>query len=492
MIHGVFHKPEVFYLVYAPVYNLSPYQNYSMKRNILIFIITTSLLYASCRRELNPDPLNAISDEAAFSNPERIDKSAVGMYDALQLREFTGGRALVYADIRGLDATANTFFGSMNLFNTLRADDLTVSYAYQAGYRTIYETNLFVKNFTPKASLVSAEKAAQYLGEAKYIRSLVYFYLVNLWAQPYDFTADASHPGVPLVLEAAANPFSSDNNLPRSTVKQVYDQIETDLLDAESKLPLTSTDGFTRVARATKGAARALLMRLYLYKKDYPKALQFAESIISSNIYELRPSPEVPFRDYLTKESIFSVAHNGGDNPNTNHALGQHYGASRRADISIGSPYLSLMDTTVDKRYKNLVQIAGGNFWTTKYNAGTIDYAPVSRFVEVLLTKAEALANTATGVSTEALGIINQIRATANAAAVTAASKEELINLILRERRIELAFEGHGIYEFLRTKRAVPAHGTVAAQPWGSNYVILPIPKYDMDKNPNLTQNPGY
>jgi hypothetical protein len=67
-----------------------------------------------------------------------------------------------------------------------------------------------------------------------------------------------------------------------------------------------------------------------------------------------------------------------------------------------------------------------------------------------------------------------------------------LIDAILKERRIELAFEGQGSFEFQRTKQDLPAHNVVPVQPWGSNYRVLPIPKYDTDKNPNLVQNPGY
>ena len=465
-----------------------------MKKNkIFLSLLLAASVATGCRKELNEEPFNSMSDVSAFSSPDRIDKAAVGMYDALQNANFFSGRVLIYTDIRGIDATPNSFFGQMHMFNTINSADGTVASAYQAAYRTIYETNLFVKNFTPKADIVTPELGSKYLGEAKYIRSLCYFYLVNLWAQPYDFTADASHPGVVLTLEAAADPFSSSNNVARSTVKQVYDQIEADLLDAESKLPLTSSDPFIKTARATKGAARALLMRLYLYKKDYNKALAYANTIINSNEYTLRPSPEAPFRSYTTRESIFSVAFSGGDNPNTNNAIGQHYGASRRGDISVSDEYLRILEQGSDKRFLNLIEKVGTNYWSTKYNAGTSDYVPVSRYAEVLLTKAEALAHLASGVSQEAVGLINQIRTTAGAGLIAPGTKQDLIDFIIRERRIELAFEGHGILEFLRTKRGIPAHSNVPAQAWGSNYVIFPIPKYDTDKNKdNLAQNPGY
>ncbi|MEO5647768.1 MAG: RagB/SusD family nutrient uptake outer membrane protein, partial [Chitinophagaceae bacterium] len=298
---------------------------------------------------------------------------------------------------------------------------------------------------------------------------------------------------IPLVLTAADDPFAPSNQIPRSTVKQVYDQMEADLLEAEIKLPLTYTDTYLKTTRATKGAARALLMRLYLYKGDFAKASTYANTIITSANYSLQSSPEIPFRTFTTNESIFSVAMDGGDNPNTNNAIGQHYGASRRADISIDQNFINLLGAT-DKRKTLLTTSVSGTFYTSKYNNGTSDFVPVFRYAEVLLTRAEALARLAPAGTADAaaLVLLNQIRTRAGATPATAATQQQLIDAILLERRIELAFEGHGIFEFLRTGRAIPAHGIVAEQPYGSNYVVLPIPKYDIDKNPNLTQNPGY
>lgn len=465
------------------------------KNNIFLQLgIMACILTASCTKTLNEAPFSYISDADAFSNPDRIDKSAVGMYDALQNINYFGGRILIYADIRGIDALANTFFGNMNQFNTVTSSDGTIAAAWQGAYRTIYESNLFVKNFTPKASLVTAVKANQYLGEAEFIRSLCYFYLVNLWAQPYNFTADASHAGVPLILTAADDPFSPSNNVPRATVKAVYDQMIADLLDAESKLPdYSAADTYTSTSRATKGAARALLARVYLYKGDYTNAAAYTNKIITtSNPYALNADPVTAFRTYTTNESIFSVAMDGGDNPNTNNAIGQHYGASKRADIQVAPGYVSLM-SSVDKRFTNLITTISGAYWTTKYNSGTTDWVPVLRYPEVLLTRAEALANLATGVDGNALALVNQVRSRSDAThPIVATTKQDLITAILTERRIELAFEGQGSLDFLRTKRDIPAHTGAATQTWGSNYVVFPIPKYDTDKNPNLVKNPGY
>jgi len=467
---------------------------------VLGCLIAGSIAPSCTKSDLFKAPQNAISADQVYSTPDRIEKASVGMYDALQNINFFGGRVLIYADIRGLDAIPNSFFGNMGFYSSTNSSDGTVATAYQGAYRTIYQANLFLQGFTPKASVVSPDKANQYTGEAEFIRSLCYFYLVNLWAQPYNFTADASHPGVPLVLTAADDPFATSNNLPRSTVKQVYDQMEKDLLDAEAKLPDPGSDPFTKVARATKGAARALLMRLYLYKGDWTKANQYADAVINMNKYSLNAgNPITTFRTpYTTAESIFSVAMSGSDNPNTNNSLGQHYGPRARGDISISADYINLMDTTVDLRYRakggdSLMERSNGAFWTRKYVGLTTDFVPVLRYAEVLLSKAEALAKLSPStVDANAVTLLNQIRTRSNAAPVAPATQQDLVNALIKERRIELAFEGQGSLEFQRNKMDLPAHSTVPLQAWGSNYRVLPIPKYETDKNPNLKQNDGY
>ncbi len=462
-----------------------------------IGMIGFMLTLGSCEKSIFEEPYTSLSPTDAFSTADRIEKSATGMYDQLQNAEFFGGRVLIYADIRGIDTRASTYFGQMVNFNTVLSSDGTVQLAWGAAYRTIYESNNFIKNLAANPGKITDQRAAELNGEAKFIRSLCYFYLVNLWAQPYKFSADASHLGVPLVLEPAASPFDASNQIPRNTVAEVYNQMETDLLAAEASLPESSTaKGFEDVARATKGAAQALLARIYLYKGDYSKAVTYADKVIAGH-YGLNASPETAFRTpYTTPENIFSVAMNGADNPNTNNAIGQHYAPDKRGDIPISPDYVSLM-TVTDKRRTLLTRdysSSPGTVWTTKYT-GITDWVPVLRFSEILLTKAEALANLAAGVDAQALILLNQVHQRSDSESpVVATTKQGLIDAILLERRIELAFEGQGVFEFLRTGRGIPAHGTVSAQAYGSNYVVLPIPKSDTDKSPILAsqQNPGY
>ncbi|WP_400193817.1 RagB/SusD family nutrient uptake outer membrane protein [Hymenobacter sp. B81] len=457
---------------------------------------------------IEQEPPTAFTEADAFSTPDRIAKSAIGMYNGLQNLEFLGGRALIYGDVRSDDTDPSPYFNTIANFNP-QANDATVTLAWTGGYQTLYGVNFFLRELAKNTSNTTPELAAQYTGEGKFIRALTNFQLVNLFAQPYNFTADASHPGIPIQLVApdAAEAFEPSQQLSRSTVAQVYGQIEKDLTEAIQALPESypAGDTFSNTARATKDAARGLLSRVYLYKGDYARAATLAGEVITGGRHALLASPDGPFNTVSgagkneNRESIFSVAHNSSDNPNTNNALGQHYSETKRGDITV-TPYARI-DTnlfpTRDKRRLLLLSAqtfpvaATARIFTKKYEDAPFDYAPIVRSAEMYLTRAEALART-TGVTAEAVDLLNAVRNRSKPnykAAYTTGSFADataLINAILLERRLELAFEGHRYYDLLRTKQNP---GRIN---YGDDKSILPIPLVDIQQNPNLAQNKGY
>ncbi|NEM97431.1 RagB/SusD family nutrient uptake outer membrane protein [Pontibacter burrus] len=468
-----------------------------VRKTISTSLLLGALAFAAPSCDIiEKEPIENLSPDSAFTTPQRIEKAVVGMYDDTQNAEFLGGRALIYSDIRGADTDPATYFGNIGLFNTLSSDG-TVTNAWTGGYRAIYTTNLFLQALEANRAKVPTEVLAkQYEAEAKFLRALNHWYLVNLFAQPYTFTTDGSHLGIPIALKAfdASTAFTPEAQLARSSVAQVYAQIEKDLQFAAQNLPTRTGVMFSDVARATKGAAEALLMRLYLYKGDNVKALEQATKVDAMG-YKLNSSPVTVFSNYTTWESIFSVAHNLNDNPNTNHALGQHYG--RRRDISV-DPYLSLFPAnSTDLRVYTLTKKEDGKTYTLKYTDNS-QWVPVIRYAEVVLTKAEALAkqSLANGTVNEtAVAFLNEIRTRANASTFQSSdfsNNSELLEAVLLERRRELAFEGHGMFDLLRNKKDIPANGNNKLQVYGSDKTILPIPLVETQANPNLKQNPGY
>jgi hypothetical protein len=471
-----------------------------MAGKCLLLGMAASFLF-SCSKVDEQQPYTSLNPDEAFSNPERIEKAAIGMYDALQNAEFLGGRALIYVDLRGNDVNPAAYFGTVSTFNMLSTTNLAFN-CWAGGYRTIFETNYFTKNLQQHESVVGKEQATVYYGEAKFIRALCYFYLVNLYGQTYTFQADAGQLGVPLVLEAVkdgAEAIDPKNRIPRNTVKEVYDRMIQDLNEAAAVLPASWGDDYFDHARATKGAVYALLSRIYLYTHNYAKARDYADSVLLSSAgYALDASPRAVFKDDFTasKERIFSVAMNTSDNPNTNNAIGQHYSAKGRGDITIGPDYFAIptFDTTKDGR-KQLIDKVGSLFYTNKYyTTNAVEaWVPVFRLAEIMLIKAEALANLSPAVDVQAVQLLNEVRKRAGAEELVPLTKQALIDNILWERRIELAFEGHGEFDFLRTHRDIPARGSAhPLQKWNSDYVVFPIPFSETQRNPNLKQNNGY
>lgn len=471
-----------------------------------VVAVATSLLF-SCSKVDDQIPFSKLTPKEAFSTPERVEKSAIGMYDALQNAEFLGGRVLIYSDVRGNDVDISSYFGQVPTFNML-SNNVYAFNCWAGGYRTIFESNYFTLNLQENEAVIGAEAAASYYAEAKFIRALSYFYLVNTYAQTYTFDPAAGQMGVPLVLVAAKDggeAMDPKNKIPRNTVKEVYDQMIKDLNEAAAALPVSTGDAYYDHARATKGAAHALLSRIYLYQGNWAKARDYADSVLLSSFgYELDATPATVFApdNYQSStERIFSVAMTSGDNPNTNNAMGQHYGSSGRGDIVISKSYLTLpgFDRFTDLRGKPLFTFVKGtpdSTWYTKkfFGNSTVDaWVPVIRLAEVMLIKAEALArlNTATA-DPGAITLLNAIRTRANATPLAPATQAALITNILTERRIELAFEGHGEYDFLRTHRNIPARANTDEQEWNNSYVIFPLPATEVERNPNMKQNPDY
>ncbi len=341
------------------------------------------------------------------------------------------------------------------------------------------------------APAVQEAEYDQILGEAYALRGLVYFDMVKMYAQHYTFTGDASHPGVPMVLE------SDVTNLPsRSTVGEVYAQIISDMNQGISLMNQVRNGPYMM----TENGARALLSRIYLYKEDYANAVAMADAVIGSGDYSLVEG-QAYVDQYTTggsSEAIFELQYLPTDNEGSD-CLGCMYTANGYGDYLPARDLLDLIDPA-DIRMQMFVEdpLLTGiyaahrvNKWPTPQQT---DNVPVIRLSEVYLNRAEANARlTNDGPAQDDLNTIRQ-RGLATAPDVTATG-QALIDEILIERRIELGYEGHRIHDLMRTKQGivrVDVTGDVANMAYPCQYCILPIPEWEMNANPNIAQNPGY
>lgn len=469
----------------------------------IYIVLFSAVVLTACDDVLDDNPYY-MGDQAdlIFTNPGNIAAANIGLYDALQNAEFLGGRAQIYVDARGLDVNPPTFFGLMSTFNPTSSDATTTN-AWQGAYRTVGECNAFLEGIerAKSSNVITDDEYKIYASDAKFIRGIVYFYALNFWGQMY--VKDSENLGIPLVLRTfdGVSAFTDPTQIKRATIEDSYKQIISDLEYAENNLPAKRTDAYGGLATATSGAAKAMLSRVYLYMKNYDKTIEYANKVTG---YELDAKTLTSTNEPTSsKEVIFSVAMNSNDNPNTNNALGQHYGYNRRADITVSQNYVSLLSANDTRRTECLRLHTNNNWYCFKYRKISADWAPVIRYAEVLLNKAEALMKKATVSAADkdaAIALLNQVHKRSDPGktyvAADFATNQALIDEILLERRRELAFEGHGSFDLFRNGKGIPAGrgvATAAAVDYPSNYFALPIPNGDIEKSKgNLVQNKGY
>jgi hypothetical protein len=473
----------------------------------------------SCQNDLlNPIPQTQISDKVAFDTPARVALQATSLYSFVKTGNFLGGRFQIYNDIRGeefINLTSNAVTG-LTVWNHTEtetsANDVANCWIY--GYQAINQINVFLAGLDDNANKFVAPTfpgnfattANQYRGEARLLRALCYYSLLQLYAQPYNKDAGAS-PGLPLRLLAEKS--AANNALARSPVKDIYAQILADLNFAETNLPTSYGDPFTNVTRAHRNTAIALKTRVYLAMNNYKGVTDEANKIVpaaapfvapSGVANGLNPSIAAVFAPpQTTSESILSFPFTANDQPGTQNQLSYYYlpaslggGGEYSLNTATGIVANPAFAATDARRTSFIVTNTGGTF-LKKYPTGTpyTDNAPVIRYAEVMLNLAEARARSGSGVDAQALALLNAVRGRSNPAGVytSFASANDLINAILLERRIEFLGEGIRNMDLMRTLSTIPAKGTVKAIPPSDPLYIWPIPQAELLANQAMTRN---
>lgn len=453
------------------------------KINIYNLMLTAFLITvtASCKKSLEISPLNSVEQEKAFQSSKDIEVALVGAYSDMGSRNFYGGRPFIMADFLG-DVNGIEWYGTYQditqTYNKsiLKSNDI-VNSVWSLGYATINDVN----NVISAIDKVEASKKNKVEGEAKFIRGASYFELVKLFAKAYNDGSPTTNLGVPLVL-TPTKAITEESFVTRSTVDAVYKQIILDLTDAETKLP--ATNGFF----ATKGAAAAMLARVYLQMGSFAEAANAANRVISSNNYTLKANyiDAFPVSGSVaasnTSEDIFAMQVNALTGYNGYNEL---YGAAifnGRGDAVISNAWMTNYEAGDDRI--NSFYTSGGDRFTSKY-ANNFGNVPIIRYAEMFLIRAECnqrlLPAAPIGGQTPTQDLTT-IRARVNLPTVTAT----LAN-ILKERKLELAFEGgFFLHDAKRTQT------NIASISWNANALVFPIPQREIDANKNLVQNPGY
>ncbi|TPG67467.1 RagB/SusD family nutrient uptake outer membrane protein [Hymenobacter nivis] len=475
----------------------------------------------SCQNDLlSPVPTTAFSDQVVFSTPARIALQVNNLYAYVKTGSFLGGRYQIYGDIRANDFVNRTSNGVTGLgvwnHTLTEASQNDVINTWGAAYAAINQANVFLAGLDNNAALFVAPTFAadyattanNYRGEARLLRALSYYSLLQLYARPYT-DGNGSKPGLPLRILAETGP--QNNDLARSTVAEVYAQILSDLNFAETNLPLTYGSATLNVTRAHRNTAIALKTRVYLSMGRYadviteanklvPTAAPFAASsgvanALNASVTAVFAAPQE------TAESILSFPFTAQDPPGTQNQLAFYYlpaslggGGEYGLNTGAGSIYANTNWAATDARRVNFVAKSGTEYFLTKYPNGTpfIDKAPVIRYAEVLLNLAEARVRSTNTVDAQALVLLNAVRSRSSATPYTAAGLGTVAattDALLLERRIEFLGEGLRNMDLMRLGATIPGKGSIGAVEPTNVLYVWPIPSTELATNALMTRN---
>ena len=447
-------------------------------KTIIYIIIVCSILFGACSKMLDIQPTNAISSEEAIKDKSGVEKAINGSYDAFQLAGLYGRNRVILGDL----AADNLVWTGTNMDysqvdnNKVSIDNGIIDGMWTGAYDGINRVNNILAALPGIGDLTETERN-QYEGEALFMRALFHFNLLTYFG------------GVPIKTKPTLDVSSVDQA--RNSVDEVYNQIISDLVDAESKLPLP---GAMPPGRANSFAATALLARVYLTRfhadnnpNDASLAVEKADKVINEGGFSLASSYASLYVGNDNSERIFQIVFSAQDK----NRLAEYFfprTLTGRYEVAPSDTLIDSFDPADSLRFAASVAFDTiGNPYCIKYQELVEGSDPVLviRLAEMYLIKAEALAYIDGDIPTIQENI-NIIRSRAGLQPTTALTYDELKLAIENERRFEFAFEGHRWFDLVRTKRATTVLGI------DENYTLFPIPLSEMTTNKLMTQNPGY
>lgn len=464
-----------------------------MKNTLYIILINICFIQVACEDFVEVDvPDNKIVSETVFGSDETANSALVGIYNELFKSDFSNGGFRSITLLGGLAADnlrTTSLDQEMTEFeeNEILVDNSYNLAIWSSAYNIIYMCNNAIEGLNTYDG-VSADLKDQLMGEALFVRSFVYFYLVNLYGE------------VPFI----QSPDYRKNVLAtRTGTEDIYHTIIADLEFAASHLGNTYLDG-ERI-RPNKFTAMALLARTYLYLENWVQAEKWSSQVINSvQNFEILDNLDDVFLAN-SKEAIWQISPAGS-------AMASTTNEGRIFILTIPPPDSQrpvaltedLLDcfSKVDNRLTNWIGKLDSDseiyYYPFKYKSNSSDeiteYSMVMRLGEQYLIRAEARAHQ--GKLKEAINDIDQIRNRAHIDLISSSSPgidvSALLDSIQVERRRELFTEwGHRWLDLKRTKTASEELGIIKPS-WQNTDELFPIPESELNKDHNLTQNTGY
>lgn len=489
-----------------------------MKTIYLLSVAVVGLVTA-CQPELNLSPLGTPATSTAYVTPQDATAALTGAYNVLQsvYRDENIVTPSIVATDDGIPfLTGNADRRALWSYNLIPTNTF-VQGIWSLAYSGIQRSNLVIARL-PGIVMDEALKK-RYVAEARFLRALHYFHLVRFFGD------------VPIVTTETTS--LVDVSVSRSKADEAYTLIEADLNEAEAVLPRTYPAG--EVGRATQGAAKGLLAKVYLTRAGntggspfWARAAAKAKEVIDLGIYDLwaNYADVYDLKNRGGKESIFEVMYvtdlagnthttywaprgapivpgNGYGTLRVSAGLWNGYSATdKRRDASFLTTYVNSANSQrVDLSVETTDPARAVSFWkladlSSKVLGGGGKSFPYLRYSDVLLIYAEALSAANGGPGADAYAAINRVRTRAGLGPLSGLSAPQFKDAVLQERRLEFCMEGNRWFDLARTGRLVDA--VKAETSFGRNptiqpyHVLLPIPQRERDANPALTQNPGY
>lgn len=517
-----------------------------MKNKLLYTLLAVLILNACSESILDVKNENSYDGNTFFTNATTAVEASTAMYSPLLFQGMFEREFYFIFDLLGYDAFKNfPLQGSLLEIAAYTHNPNTgeMNYFFNSCYKMIFRTNFVINMCNNWQTNSSADEAlkTRIEGEARFLKALGYFWLVNCFGDvPLRKTIDDHY-----VLQ-----------IERTPKAEIWTDIETNLTDAIAKLPLAQDYASSDYGRATKGAAVALLGKVYLYQKKYPQAIaEFKKLLASPYDYDLAGSLDDMFiHDLKTKETVFAVMHGEWQGWGVGNAYGMFGGqeswgnktthTGRAMEYGFNDWWNVLLSPTlvdaftynnesavpyIDPRaaltfYDNLGGTKGGDtLYCEECADGKLSYAKavgkagpiyswrkyelyemrknygqpdsyinsqVIRFADVLLMLAEAYIEN--NEVDKALPLINRVRERSDVFEYTTLGTQDQAREILRrERRLELAGEQTRYFDLVRwgiLVQTVNAEKQIVehAQPVKDYHILLPIPQSERDANPLL------
>ncbi|MDR2126499.1 MAG: RagB/SusD family nutrient uptake outer membrane protein [Prevotellaceae bacterium] len=511
-------------------------------KNIFLFF-GLAISIVSCSLDYNPvDTYSDVTEGVDSTGQKEVvfrDKAAVvshvqSLYSRLRNeQEHWYLDILLVAESHSDNAYAGTTGAEVIPYetNAIEGSNSVMARDWNQHMTTVALANTLILNIddVDDATLTATERE-EYKAIGKIFRAMVYFDMVRLWGSVPIITTAA-----PDITSETVGDVYNDYFPPQNTELEVYQQIEKDLLEALEYAPDNNAGDKTVLS---KSVARALLAKVYAEKplRDYTKVIQYCDELavdgfdLVANFSDLfgveLESPSNPPgqgnqaispKARNTQESILELQYFTGSGNWVTWMLGRQmddwtFYFTWAKWITPSRDLIKAFQTAGDtKRFEESV---------VYYECGWSNYYPANnypfmykcrsgfsniiklRYADILLLKAEALIMQDNFAG--AAAIINQIRNRAGLADLPSsatASKDAILDAYLKERRLELAFEGQRWFDLVRLDKVENIMNAVYAKDSGRKPQVylfdqdsyrLPIPQAAIDQNPNLVQNPGY